>query len=204
MNKLNYLSGFIIMLILLSSCVSTKPPMTISHYRYEYNDQKFRIRSVNCEIEGDCYNELIGETFLAVDYNQDRIIDRILMGEADLHLAQSIYEHGLTMLAQENRLEVHPARVTRFIQTESCCSYEIKSFGLENEVAFNQLVVIRDRDTQNPVTTVAVDQNANGTLDEVIKGPDSLENLQVKYSSMINTGLETGKLKKMDGIILVQ
>jgi len=80
-------------------------------------DQKFRIRSVNCEIEGDCYNELIGEAFLAVDYNQDRIIDRILMGEADLHLAQSIYEHGLTMLAQENRLEVHTARVTRFILT---------------------------------------------------------------------------------------
>ena len=78
-NSIKFLICFLIIHTILSSCATTNSKLIISHYNYQIDNEPFRIRSVNSEKAEDCYNELIGDNFIAVDFNQDRIIDRIPM-----------------------------------------------------------------------------------------------------------------------------
>jgi len=198
------LFSFIFTIAALNSCTTSNPVMRISNYRYDYEENDFRIRSVNCEQQEECYNELIGENFLAVDLNQDRIIDRIVMGEAELAEAQRIYEYGLDLLAKEHKLEEHRTEVTQYQEMELCCSNEIKSFHLRDADTFNEFILTENRETDNPVITVAIDQEADGTLDAIIKGSAVLEALQLKYAAMISTGLETGRMIKINETVVVK
>lgn len=197
----------ILLLVCLTSifsCQTTNSKIIVSHYRYDMDDNSFRIRSVNCQNEGECYNELIGENFIAVDFNQDRIIDRIVMGDADISNVQQIYEYGLNLLSRENKLEEHVSEVRQYVQEEPCCKYEIKSFRLKDTAPFNQLILIKDHNTAFPQTTAAIDQDADGTLDMLLKGDVSLKQMQSKYDSMIQQGLENSTLIRKDGKILVR
>jgi hypothetical protein len=200
-------TGLIILLVSLTfmfSCQATNSKIIVSHYRYDMDDTSFRIRSVNCEREQECYNELIAENFIAVDFNQDRIIDRIVMGEADLSEVQKIYEYGLEMLARENKLEEHVSDVSQYVEREPCCQYEMKSFRLSDTSPFNQFIITEGFDTSSPQTMVAIDQDADGTLDVMLKGSKTLEYMQQKYDSIINKGLAIGNLIKINGMILVK
>jgi hypothetical protein len=191
-------------LAFLYSCAGTNPNLRISNFKYNYDDESYRIRSINCEQEGESYNELIGANFLAVDYNQDRIIDRIVMGNAELGDAQKIYEHGLDLLSNENRLSENFTEVAQYLETEECCSYEIKTFRIKDSNTFNEYIFIENRNSDNSVISAAIDQDADGNLDLAIKGSLSLESLQSKYELMIQRGLETNKMIKMNGKVLVK
>ena len=195
---------FIFTIGVLNSCTTSQPVMRISNYRYDFEENNFRIRSVNCELKEECFNELIGGDFLAVDLNQDRIIDRIVMGETDLAEAQRIYEFGLDLLAKEHKLEEHRTEVTQYQEMELCCSNEIKSFHVRDADTFNEFILTENRETDNPVITVAIDQEADGKLDTIIKGSAALEVLQVKYAAMISAGLETGRMIKINETVFVK
>ena len=49
-------------------------------------------------------NHLIGNDFVAVDLNQDRIIDEIIRGDISKYEAQIIYDYSLELLEKENKL----------------------------------------------------------------------------------------------------
>ena len=191
-------------LMVLISCVSTKPKPVISHYRYKFDDQSFLIRSVNSEKREECFNELITENYMAVDFNQDRIIDQVVLGEAELSEVQKVYEYGLQLLSQEHRLKEQITEVYQFVQVEPCCQYEIKSFRSKNENSFNEFILIENRNSAEPLTTVGIDQNADGTLDLLIKGSGPLEQMREKYQLMINDGLAANKMVKINSMILVK
>ena len=205
LTNLIYILGiFLIMSVLLNSCASNKPELIISHYNYEFDNQKYYIRSISSEQQGECFNQLIGKDFTAVDFNQDQIIDRIVRGDIQLDEAQKIYDYGLQKLSRENKLKVHLTRVSQYIWEEPCCHYEIKSFRNENSNPFNQFILIDNRNSVSPNTMVGVDQNADGILDILVKGSTTLDQLQPKYESIIKKGLETHKINKVNGTILVK
>ena len=205
LTNLIYILGiFLIMSVLLNSCASNKQGLIISHYNYEFDNQKYYIRSISSEQQGECFNQLIGKDFTAVDFNQDQIIDRIIRGEVELDQAQKIYDYGLQKLAQEHKLKVHLTHVSQYIWEDPCCHYEIKSFRDNNSNPFNQFILIENRNTVSSQTLVSVDQNADGTLDVLVKGSTTLEELQPKYESIIKKGLEAHKIDKVKGMILVK
>jgi hypothetical protein len=195
---------FLIYSTVLTSCASTKPKLIVSHYRYEFNDQTYRIRSVNSEKKEECFNEVIAENFMAVDLNQDRIIDQIVLGEAELSEVQKVYDYGLQLLSQEHKLKERNTQVNQYIEIELCCLYEIKSFRSKNADSFNEFILTENRNKAEPPTTVGIDQNADGTLDVLVKGSKTLEQLQLKYQSMIDNGLAGNKMVKVNGMILVK
>jgi hypothetical protein len=203
-NLIYILSIFLITPVLLDSCASSKPELLISNYKYEYDNQKYQIRSVTSKSPGECFNQLIGKDFTAVDFNQDQIIDRIVRGEVKLNEAQKIYDYGLQKLAQEHKLKVHVTQVSQYTWDDPCCHYEIKSFRNNNSNPFNQFILIENRNTVSSQTLVSVDQNADGTLDVLVKGSATLEELQPKYESIIKKGLEAHKMNKVNGMILVK
>lgn len=194
----------LIYLAIFTSCASTNSKLIVSHYRYEFENQTYRIRSVNSEKVEECFNELIGENFMAIDFDQDRIIDRIVLGEAQLSEAQKIYEYGLQLLLSENKLKEHITDISQYIKVEPCCLYEIRSFRVKDADPFNEFILIENRNIANPHTMVGIDQNADGTLDLLIKDSTTLERIQPEYESMIKNGLKVDKMIKVNGKILVK
>jgi hypothetical protein len=56
----------------------------------------------------------------------------------------------------------------------------------------------------NPETIVAIDNEADGILDELLKGKGDLSKIQSEYTALIEDGLRENKLIKRDGMILAK
>lgn len=185
-------------------CAARKPNAHVSQYRFIYNDEAYRLRSISSKDKTESYNELVGANFLAVDFDQDCVIDRILLGDASLSDAQKIYEYGLNRLIQENRLQLRRPNVQRYVY-ESCDSHlEIISFRPANATPFNEFKIMDKRQMVSPQIIVMIDQNANGVLDEALKGEATPAEAQAQYAEAIEAGLQKGVLSKVSSMILVK
>lgn len=194
--------GFIV--LFLYDCATTRPQAHVAQYQFTYNSEMYRIRSIFAAENNERYNEVIGKHFLAIDFDQDRIIDRISVGTTSLSEAQKVYDYGLEMLTKENRLkEVTPAN-QKYTEEHSEFFLELKSFYPVNAKPFNQFKIISKKQLVNPETIVAMDFEADGTLDEILKGTTPLEKLQAQYTDLINSGLQKNGLVKVDDTILVK
>ena len=189
---------------ILCGCAARKPNVHVSQYRFIFNDEAYRLRSISSKDKMESYNELVGANFLAVDFDQDRVIDRILLGDASLSDAQKIYEYGLNRLIQENRLQLRRPNVQRYVY-ESCDSHlEIISFRPANAPPFNEFKIMDKRQMVSPQIIVMIDQNADGVLDEALKGEATPAEAQAQYAEAIEAGLQKGVLIKVSSMILVK
>jgi hypothetical protein len=198
-----FFSGFFACIFLLHGCASQVPPFSASLYTFTFGGESFRIRSVYSENESDRQNELIGSKFLAVDFDQDRIIDFILVGQANMDEAQRIYDYGLDEIAKKSKLTILTSHINRYVQEDGDYQFEIKSFRPERLPPFNEFIVVDKRQMVSPATAVAMDRDADGTLDEILKGPAGVEKFQSRYQEVIETGLRKGKLVRINETILV-
>ena len=197
-------AGALLSLFALCGCATQKPQLRASQYRFSYNNEAYRLRSISSENTTEFYNELVGTNFVAVDFDQDRTLDRILLGEVSLTEAQKIYDYGLEKLAQENKLEVRVPRVNRYVHEKNDFQIEIRSFRPANAQPFNEFVVIDNRPVACPQTIIIVDHHADGTLDETLKGTATPAEFQPQYAKSIKAGLQKGELIKVNHAILVK
>jgi hypothetical protein len=197
-------AGTLLILFALCGCATQKPQLRASQYRFNYGDEAYRLRSISSEDTMAFYNELVGANFVAVDFDQDRILDRILLGEVSLSEAQKIYEYGIDKLAKENKLEVRVPRVNRYVHEKNDFQVEIRSFRPANAQPFNEFVITDNRPVACPETIVIVDHRADGTLDEVLKGAATPEKFQSQYAKAIEAGLQKGELVKVNQAILAR
>jgi len=196
--------GFLALLGVLCGCASTKPTVTAAQYRFTLNDEVYRIRSITSSDNSLSYNELLGEKFLAIDFDQDRIIDRITIGTIELADAQNIYDYGLLLLSQENKLQERSPENHKYIYDDPNFYIEIKTFRPAGASPFNEFKITNKQPVIEPVMIVALDGNADGTLDKILKGTETLEKLQTKYAEAIENGLRKNGLIKVNGMILVK
>lgn len=209
--NLNYLRkvsvifiGFLLGIFMLSGCASMKPQPRVSQYRFNFKGKNYSILSISSKDEGESCNKLIGENVVADDFNQDRIIDHIVLGDVSLKEAQKIYEYGINMAIKENKLRERLPGVNRYMHKNIDYFYEIRSFHPTNAHAFNEFKIIYRHHLVDPQITIIVDQKADGTLDKVLKGTITLEEVQSLYSMLIKLGLQKGELIKVDNMILVK
>lgn len=209
LQKVSILFSGILFCIFMSYCCAhrkpdLKPDLSAAFYYFDYNGENYRIRSISSTDKALSFNELIGEKILAKDYDQDRFIDEITLGDMSLSEAQKIYEYALTMLTMENKLHEVTLKINRYQHVNSEYNYEIKSFRPNNAHPFNEFKLINNRQLVNPQIIISIDKNANGTLDEIVKGTISLEKIQTKYSDVIKTGLKKNELIEVDNMIFVK
>lgn len=195
--------GFLLIIFMLYGCAHHRPQLSVSQYRFNFNDETYRIRSISSEDKTESYNELIGANFIAADYDQDRIIDYVLLGEVNLSKAQEIYEYGLNEVTKENKLQIRNPNINRYVRENNKLVFEIRSFRPIDDRPFNEFKITDNR-LLVPEITVIVDQNADGTLDEVLKGAVTLEKVQSKYTEVIEVGLQKQELVKVNNTILVK
>jgi hypothetical protein len=188
--------------MLLAGCAGTKPQYSVSQYIFNYNDEKYRIRTIHAENKLDSYNEIIGKTFLAADFDQDRVIDQIIMGSVDPAEVQVIYEYGLMNLSKENKLLETNPNIQRYVYQSIEFDYEIKTFQPAATEPFNEFTII-DKRSESQVLSTYIDLGADGTLDNTVKGTAGIVDIQPTYSDILISGMQKGKLVKSDGKILV-
>jgi hypothetical protein len=197
------LSGFIFFIIVINYAGCSKPPHGISQYVFSYESKECRIRSIRSEDQKISYNELIGDKFVAADFDQDRILDQIVSGDINLTDAQKIYDYGLSKLSKTNKLQVTSTTARQYYQQNTFRDYEIKSFRPINADPFNEFKII-DKKSGAGNISIYIDQNADGTLDNTLKGTALSLDIQTEYSDILATGLQKGKLIKVANAILVK
>ena len=195
--------GIILLILLFFNCASQKPVRSVSQYSYDLDNEAYYIRSVVDNDKGESWNELIGENFTAIDMDQNQTIDRIASGDISLADAQKIYETGLKQLSLENKLKVKLPLNNKYVFQNDEFNYEIKSFLPTNAQPFNEFKIVTKHPV-NPEVVVYVDHQADGVLDEILKGSMPIEKAQEKYSEMIKVGLQKGKLIQVNNTITVK
>jgi hypothetical protein len=202
--EFRFYAGFLLSICLLYGCAHQQPQLSASQYKFTLKDENYRLRSISSTYRTESYNELVGENFLAADFDQDGILDRILLGEVSLAEAQRIYEYGLDRVTKENKLQVRIPSVNRYVHESNDFLVEIISFRPANAPPLNEFKIIDQRPSACPESVISVDQNADGTLDDVLKGLAALEKIQTQYAEAIKAGLQKGALVKTNGAILVK
>lgn len=195
--------GFFLWIFLLHGCAGTgEPKLKVVVYSFNFEGKAYRILSASSGAKEDRYNQLVGKDFVAVDFAQDRIIDKVIVGNVSRHEAQKVYDYGLAMAIQENRLRERLPVSDRFIEETPDFNYEIISFQVEETHPYNQFKITGKN--RMYLQIVAVDREADGTLDEVLKGTATLEELQPQYSFAIKSGIQKGELIQVDSRIIVK
>lgn len=194
---------FFYTLLLLSSCAS--PGLKVAEYKFIYKGKSFVIRSAFSPDNPESSNKLIGANFVAVDMDQNRVMDNIVTGNTTLSEAQEIYDYCLNLLEKTQKLNEVNRENGYFEIVESRFNYKIKSFHPLRGEIFNEFIITDKRNgSSNYKITILIDHDANGILDEVLKGSILLEDANEKYLETIKTGLADKKLEKSNKNIIVK
>jgi len=175
-----------------------------TQFKFNFEDKDYRIRCIFSENDSLRRNELIAEDFLAVDLDQDRIIDRVVMGQANLAIAQYVYTAGLRELELRGNLKVVDSKFPVFTHHGNSTIYEIKTFLPPNAHPFNQFKLTRSYGALFPEIAIFLDLNADGTLDEILEGTGTIQEFQASYISILETGVKTLKIIREHNTYLVK
>lgn len=191
------LSSIIILLVLIS-CSSSDQNLRVSGFRFTFEGNKYFIKSIYCPDNPQSCNHLIGKDFEAVDINQDRIIDKIVMGDITLPEAQEIYGYSLDLLKKQNKLSEVNKSSDQFIfsteKTNAIC--EITSFQPEVGNPFNQFKVIEKRVIAKNSISLFNDNNSDGSLDEKLEGTLLIIEAQKMYDATIEEGIKLNRIEQ--------
>lgn len=203
MKQIKLYPTFFLIIFLTNGCIflnqQDKPS---SHFKFEFDHVTYSIRSTISFEKERTYNELIGNNLVVVDIDRDGIVDQIVVGKTSLAEAQIIYDFGLNILASSNKLKIKNEIETHYVQNNTHYNYQLKSFH-RNKETFNEFrITNKQNDPKSEI--ILIDKNADGNLDEVLKGDQFVDQYQEKYNYVLTTGLEKNKLVKSKGKIFVK
>lgn len=185
------------------SCAPAPQQSKRALYQFQYQGESYHILSISSSDVSLAVNRLVGENSIAVDYDQDGFIDKILTGKKNLLESQKIYSFALQQLASKNRLREAKVEMPLYRYTDPVNICEIKSFQRRNEDAFNEIKVIRNAPGLLQVS-IGIDRMANGAVDEISAGRMTLKEMQTLYTRVVRAGLAHKKLIKTGSGILVR
>jgi len=192
------------LLFLVWSCAATKPAESFNYFTFHLEGQKYRLHSVVSADHDRSFIRLISETFLAFDYDMDGVIDQITIGNAELQEVQKIYDAGIMQAKRENKLTVKSAENGIYTYESYDFTYQLKSYQPEHSSPFNEIKIIDKRKLVETNAVIALDENADGTLEQILLGKGRFSEIQEEYTKVIEQGIKEGKLVKVDGRILVK
>ena len=188
--------------LILISCSSTSG-MKVAEFKFTYQGQGYLLRSAYCPNNPKSCNQIICKDFVATDLNQDRIIDEVINGDMPISKVQEIYDYCLNELEKQGRINQIDLGNNIFTYTEeNKFILDIKSFIIDSTNQFNQFTIKEKFGVTGLKITVFLDKDADGILDETLKGDVSINAGQKKYLEAIDKGLKRGKLKKVKNAIL--
>jgi len=198
-----YLSLGFLSFCLFYSCTSSRTQARGSEYKFRYEEEFFHIRSYFSPQESENINTLIGKDLLAIDFDQDGIIDKVDRGNIKIDEVQRIYDHGLLQGNKEKKLQIRVPLANTYVNSTDGFSYEIKTIKPFDSQVFNEFKISDNRPLISQAT-IFIDKNADGSLDDLIKGKYDFEEAQKIYSRILDEGMQLGGIKKHNGMYLIK
>ena len=193
----------ILFLPFLTGCHS--PELKVSEYEFVYKGKSYVIRSSYCPDNPRSCNQLIGKDFIAVDINQDRIMDKIKKGNISLSEAQEIYDYSLNLLEKAGKLSEIEKDSKQYETSEGEFTFTIKTFSSNGDNHFAEFRITDRRSGLGQFKeSIFIDDKADGNLDEIVKAGFVLEEAQKLYSKTIEKGIKQMKLEIDNGILRIK
>ena len=193
----------IIILFILTSCISSQ--LRVAEFEFVYKNSKYKIRSAYCQGNPESCNQLSSDNFIAADLNQDRIIDEIISGDVSLSEVQEIYDYCLNLLESQNKLSQINKEGKKYIFSDYEFNFEIHTLYPKTNMPLNQFTIADKRKGKVYYKiSVFMDKDADGTLDELLKGQVGFKEAQAMYERIIEIGLSKDKLEQINNNILVR
>ena len=202
MNNVNFKIGFIriiglllISLFLTVGCSSTKPQAKISKYDFKYEGEDYTIESIEHQNK-EGYNVILkmnsaNISIKAIDKEQDGVIDNVIFGNITLDRANLIYQNALSTASKSG--DVKKRNFTRhFVIEDSVNRYILETYILSLGDTYNKLII--ESLLIKSSKDIVLDNGANGTLDEIIDGTNTMQFYQKIYNRVLSNGTKANKI----------
>ncbi|MEN8192251.1 MAG: hypothetical protein ABFS12_05510 [Bacteroidota bacterium] len=195
----------VFVLLLLIGCTASEKQMQVAQFKFEYEGNHYLIRSLYCPNNPRSCNHLIGDDFVAVDLNQDRIIDEVIRGDITTNKAQIIYDYSLNLLERDNKLikVQNNSEELKYIFKRQNFIFEITTYILEIGEPFNQFKVVDNRLGKKRISLFN-DLKVDGRLDEKLSGSCLIVDAQKYYEETIEEGLIANKIVRVENTVRVK
>jgi len=193
---------FIALAFPLLMCTSTRPKIRVGGYYFKYKGREYRIRSVTPNFV-DGYNILTleeGDEVLlkGIDKEQDGILDIVTIGDITLQQARDIYDHGIKFGKKRGYIKMESV-AREFHTTIGNSNCFLVSYVLALGEIYNKLII----EDMSFGEVIIIDENADGNLDQIKKGPQEMERYQRLYRLVLNNGLRSRDIVKFKGKYIV-
>ncbi len=198
--KIYLIFSVFIAILVINAC---SPKLQVFEHNFIYKGKHYIIRSAGKSQKTNFGNQLIGNKFLAVDIDQDRIIDEIVKGNINLAFAQEVYDYCLQQLEKSGKLKEIKNSQREYYTTIKNYSFIIKCFNCKNGKPFTQFSITNIKSYKN-ITNVFIDKNKDMTLDERIKSNMQLKTAQKEYKKVIKKGINRNKIIIKNGVLFLK
>lgn len=202
-NRLRFILVLSLLYFISMSCISSE--LRIAEFEFQYKNVDYKIRSAYCPNNPESCNQLMSDKFIAIDINQDRIIDEIVSGNVTLSEAQEVYDYCLNLLENQNKLSQIQRDTKSFTFSNDEFDFEIRTLYVKMNKPLNEFTIIDKRTKVSEYeVSVFTDHQADGILDEWLKGIFQLKEAQLMYVKAIEKGLLDKKLMQINNTIIVK
>lgn len=181
--------------IIFLGCSPARPKVEIGGYTFAYEGLEYRIESVTPNYS-EGYNTISRRegdrlVFKGIDKEQDGKLDELMVGNATLEEARKIYNEGI--LEGERRGYLRKRTFAREYKTsDAIYDYVLATYILVTGEVYNRLTIVNKRLFQEPA--VVVDDDADGQVDRIEKGLESLSRYQSFYRDVLDRGVKDRRI----------
>ncbi|MFC1569679.1 hypothetical protein ACFL4L_05555 [bacterium] len=193
-----------ILFVLSFSCVKRGNIVEVGGYSFSYQGKEYRIQSVTPTVS-EGYNILIRReddklVLKAIDKEQDGFLDEVMVGNLAVEDADRIYQEGISEGERRGYIKKRTfAREYRF--KDDLRTYVLATYVLAMGDIYNKLI-IADHTLFN-AQVIVIDKDADGRLDDVEEGIETLGEYQKSYEYVIEMGKRVNRIRKVNGKIIV-
>lgn len=196
--------AFLLLSVMIFSCVKRGNIVEIGGYAFHYEGQEYRIQSVTPTLS-EGYNVLSRRedeklVFKAIDKEQDGVLDEVMVGNLMLDEADAIYKEGLAEGERRGYIKMRTF-AREYIYKDDLRNYMLATYVLAMGDIYNKLTIV-DRSVFK-TRVVVIDRDADGILDEVEEGSETLGTYQKMYILVLDMGSRVNKIHKINGKFVV-
>jgi hypothetical protein len=185
-------------------CRPKAPLIELGGYTFSYEGKEYRIESVTPNYS-EGYNTLTAREndkiiFKAIDKEQDGLLNEIVSGDLSLKKANEIYQEGI--LEGERRGYIRKRTFAREYRTsDTINNYVIATYILAIGDVYNKFRIVSRQKFQQD--SVLLDENADGELDYIEQGTESMKSYQDLYKEILRKGIKDNKIRKQNDKYIV-
>ncbi|MFO7892068.1 MAG: hypothetical protein R6V04_17210 [bacterium] len=191
---------FFIVVFLIGCAAQNK--MRYGLFDFSYQGKNYKIESYTPP-KGSGNNFLVLKkdkkiVFKAIDKEQNGYIDKILIGDISLKKAREIYSNGLQKCSESGNMETKTFKKS-YTNEDIGNKYFIATYSLNSDEVYNKFTIIKKINMEINNELVFIDNLADGTLNQVIKGPVDINDYQDIYKKILERGVKFGEINKVEG-----